>query len=93
MLFDAAECRPAVPFEFLDQSPLNQYGEECVPVVVWMPRGRQVLRYRCLDEKWSEAFRAWIVALKTDPDAPQPMPTGHCMFVNPEQHGAVAWKI
>jgi hypothetical protein len=91
LLFETDVCRPDVPFEFLDDSLLNKYGEECVPVVVWSLRDRQVLRYRCLEEKWSQAFEAWIEALRTDPDAPQPMPCGHCMFVTPEEHGAVAW--
>ena len=90
-LFDDVASRPAVPSQYLDQSLLNEYGEECVPVVVWQAEGRQVLRYRCLADMWSEAFEAWINALKAARDAPQPMPAGHCMFVNPEQHGAVKW--
>ena len=91
-LFNAVASRPDVPAEYLDQSLLNEYGEECVPVVVWQAEGRQVLRYRCISDKWAEAFREWTSALKTDRDAPQPMPAGHCMFVNPEQHGASPWK-
>lgn len=90
-LFDTAVSKPAVPAEFLDESLLNEYGEECVPVVVWMLRERRVLRYRCLEDKWAAAFNAWIIALKTDRDAPQPMPCGHSMFVTPEDYGSVAW--
>ena len=90
-LFDTAQAKPAVPAEFLDESLLNEYGEECVPVVVKSRREGDVLRYRCREDRWKDAFAAWIKALKTDKCAPQPMPSGHCMFVTPEDYGAVAW--
>jgi hypothetical protein len=90
-LFSTAQAKPGVPAEFLDDSLLNKYGEECVSVVIRKQRQGDVLRYRCLEDKWKPAFAAWVKALKTDRLAPQPMPSGHCMFVTPEDHGCVAW--
>jgi len=90
-LFDTAQAKPAVPVEFLDDSLLNKYGEECVSVIVKPRREGEVLRYRCLEDKWKAAFAAWEAALKTDRCAPQPMPSGHCMFVTPEDYGSRAW--
>ena len=88
-LFDTSQSLPDVPIQWLDQSLLNEYREECHPVV--FSNLRKVLRYRCKDECWHEAHTHWVKVLKENPNAPQPFPSGHCMFVSPESYDSVPW--
>lgn len=77
--------------DWLDTSPDNGYDEVVVANQITDVDNGKTL-FRCREDQWQEAHRAWSQAIRSiDPDylLPQPMSTGHSMFVRPHQYACV----
>lgn len=81
-----------IPAEWIDTSPLNSYDERVVAhVIESVSRGG--IRFRCKDQYWDVAFKAWVRSRRDNAEIPEPMSPGHCMFLTPTHYGCVPWGV
>jgi hypothetical protein len=60
-----------------------------IPTGVVVSADKGTIYYQCPDSCWKAHLKAWADTYRDNPLAPQPMPTGHCMFENPIGYGCV----
>lgn len=80
---------PGVPAEWIETNWFNHYGEAVVDNVLVDAYEPTRTYYRCKDEHWRAAFKAWQKASRTDRSAPEPISEGHCMFIRPASYSSV----
>jgi hypothetical protein len=67
-------------------TPRNEYGDKVVAHEIYDPETGRIY-YRCDHEHWGIDFPRWQKSYGDDPEGPEPMSDGHCMFLTPMGYG------
>ena len=69
-------------------TPRNEYGDRVAAHEIYDPKTGRIY-YRCDHDHWKIDFPMWQKAYRDNPESPEPMSDGHCMFLRPLDYGYV----